>query len=163
MTTGWVVTLDYDLALTESEYGVLADRLDRIEVGLFNLPGGMASATYWTDAPDPVKAASVAREHLADYVDARPMAIHVVTAAAYEAQSAAPTLPPLVSAPEAAEILGGISRQRVHQLRSNPHFPAPLFELRTGPVWDARAIEKFAREWDRKPGRPAGKAAAGHP
>ena len=67
-----------------------------------------------------------------------------------------PTLPELVSAPEVAEILGGITCQRVHQLQSALEFPAPLYRLRAGPVWDARAIHRFASVWVRKPGRPAG-------
>ena len=51
-------------------------------------------------------------------------------------------------------IFGGISRQRVHQLRSHDAFSAPLVELSTGPIWGARAIEKFAQGWARKVGRP---------
>jgi hypothetical protein len=48
----------------------------------------------------------------------------------------------------------GVSRQRVHKLRSMPEFPAPLAELRGGSVWDAAAVRKFAARWERKPGRP---------
>jgi len=46
-------------------------------------------------------------------------------------------------------IFGGISRQCVHQLRSHD----ALVVLSTGPIWDARAIEKFAQGWARKVGR----------
>src|SRR5882762_5541208 len=56
---------------------------------------------------------------------------------------------------EIAEELG-ITRQRVHQLRSTEAFPAPLAELRGGAVWDAAAVRKFAQDWERKPGRPRG-------
>lgn len=68
--------------------------------------------------------------------------------------STAQNLPHLVSAAEVGDQLG-ISRQRVHQLQSTAGFPEPLYRLRTGPVWDARAIEAFATRWDRRPGRRA--------
>lgn len=56
----------------------------------------------------------------------------------------------------AAEIaaLLGVSRQRVHQLRSTYRdFPEPISVLATGPVWDAADV----RAWQRKhPDRPSG-------
>jgi hypothetical protein len=65
-----------------------------------------------------------------------------------------PQLPELVSAPEAAEILG-VSAQRVHVLaRENPRFPRPVVELRSGKIWLRAAIVKFGETWERKPGRP---------
>jgi len=65
-----------------------------------------------------------------------------------------PTLPELVSAPEAAEILG-VSSQRLHELaRAGREFPAPVYELKTGRLWLRYAIVAFAACWDRKPGRP---------
>jgi hypothetical protein len=70
------------------------------------------------------------------------------------AENAKPTLPELVSVPEAAEILN-VSPQRVHELaRAHPRFPEPMYELRTGKLWLREAIEAFALRWDRKPGRP---------
>jgi hypothetical protein len=68
-------------------------------------------------------------------------------------------MPELMSAAEIAVELG-VARQRVHQLRSTAAFPAPLAELRGGAVWDAAAVRKFAREWERKPGRPPRQGAA---
>jgi len=66
---------------------------------------------------------------------------------------ARPQLPDMVSGPEAADMLG-VTRQRLHQLRSNPRFPQPLIE-RTGALLYARAtIESFRAAWDRRPGRP---------
>lgn len=86
--------------------------------------------------------------------------IRVVTESQREAEAVAPTMPSLVSASGAAEILG-VRRQRVHQLyKDNPRFPAPLVQLATGPVWDEKAIEWFKSVWERKPGRPA---VAGRP
>lgn len=84
-----------------------------------------------------------------------PDGMEVLEEEEYVRRAEEPSLPELVSAPEVAQILGGVSRQRVHQLRETAGFPAPLYELRTGPIWDLRAIERFARDWTRKPGRPA--------
>lgn len=72
----------------------------------------------------------------------------------FERETDEPNYPDIVNAGETAAILG-VSRQRVHQLlRENPGFPEPLYHLRgTGPLWSRPGIEKFAREWDRKPGR----------
>jgi hypothetical protein len=71
-----------------------------------------------------------------------------------DAENARPRLPELVSAPEAAEILG-VSPQRLHELAAgHAAFPEPMYELRTGKLWLRDAIDAFARRWERKPGRP---------
>jgi hypothetical protein len=54
---------------------------------------------------------------------------------------------------EIAEILG-VSRQRVMQLRQRDDFPEPVAELAAGPVWKMFNLQRFIREWPRKPGRP---------
>lgn len=65
-----------------------------------------------------------------------------------------PTVPELVSAADAAEILH-VSRQRIHQLAtSNPQFPAPVARVASGPLWTANAIRHFAEVWERRTGRP---------
>lgn len=77
-----------------------------------------------------------------------------------DAENERPTLPALVSAPEAGEILG-VSPQRVHELAAGrAGFPEPVYELRTGKLWLRAAVEAFARRWERKPGRPRRPAAA---
>jgi hypothetical protein len=71
-----------------------------------------------------------------------------------DAENDRPTLPALVSAPEAAEILG-VSAQPVHELAAaNPRFPEAAYELRTGKLCLRDAIVAFGRRWERKPGRP---------
>ena len=71
-----------------------------------------------------------------------------------DAQNARPTLPELVSAPEAAEILC-ITPQRLHELATrHAGFPEPMYELRTGKLWLREAVEAFDKRWERKPGRP---------
>lgn len=68
-------------------------------------------------------------------------------------QLAHPLLPDLVSAPEAADILG-VSAQRVHQIAAeNIDFPEPVYELRAGRLWLRAAVQAFA-ERKRLPGRP---------
>ena len=81
------------------------------------------------------------------------LAVEAVLEAEHERRAEAPTLPELVGASEVATMLG-VTRQRVHQLREHPAFPAPLVEVAMGPLWDARAVEAFARAWSRRPGRP---------
>lgn len=70
-------------------------------------------------------------------------------------------VPEVVSAQAAADLLG-ISRQRLHQLRAeHPIFPAPVYELPTGPLWVRSVVEGFGADWDRTPGRHVGSAARG--
>lgn len=77
-----------------------------------------------------------------------------------DAANMRPTLPEMVSAPEAAEILA-VSPQRLHELAAGHQgFPEPVYELRTGRLWLRAGIEAFAQRWERRPGRPP-KAAAG--
>jgi hypothetical protein len=77
-----------------------------------------------------------------------------------DAELTQPELPALVSGPEVGAILG-VNRQRVHQLaHEHPQFPAPLYRLGVGSLWDRRAIEVFAAGWNRKPGRPRRSDAA---
>ena len=39
--------------------------------------------------------------------------------------------------------LGGISRQRVHQITTRADFPAPLADLAQGRVWLADAVDAW--------------------
>jgi len=71
-----------------------------------------------------------------------------------DAENERPTLPALVSAPEAAELLG-VSAQRVHELATDhASFPDSVYELRTGKLWLRDAIISFRQCWERRPGRP---------
>lgn len=68
-------------------------------------------------------------------------------------------VPELLGAQEAAAALG-VSRQRLHELRSSRRFPVPLAELGNGPVWSGSAVRSFLDRWQRLPGpRPAGTAS----
>jgi hypothetical protein len=72
----------------------------------------------------------------------------------FEAELDQPTFPALVGAQEVTEMLG-VSRQRLHELRSSGRFPGPIYQLAATPVWLQSAIESFLEAWDRRPGRPA--------
>jgi hypothetical protein len=62
-------------------------------------------------------------------------------------------------AAEVAELFG-VSRQRIHELRRKPGFPAPAAELAAGPVWRVSTLQRFLAGWERKPGRPRASAQA---
>ena len=71
----------------------------------------------------------------------------------HERRLAESNLPDLVSATEAAEILG-VTRQRVHQMISEtPTFPPPLLRLGSGPLWLRATIEAYSKI-PRRAGRP---------
>jgi len=61
--------------------------------------------------------------------------------------------PDLVGTQEVRKILG-LSRQRLHELRSEGRFPQPVLDLASGPLWLRPAVEQFIESWDRRPGRP---------
>jgi len=46
----------------------------------------------------------------------------------------------------------GVTRQRLHQLRSNPGFPPPLITLHATPVWHRPRIDRWLASWSRTPG-----------
>ncbi|MFC4108784.1 helix-turn-helix transcriptional regulator [Micromonospora zhanjiangensis] len=49
----------------------------------------------------------------------------------------------LVGAHEIRQMLGGISKQRVHVITSHRNFPEPIAVLAMGKVWDAADVEKW--------------------
>lgn len=151
----WVVYLTFDVNANEDQLVEYGEFLEGHDGSVANIPGRGVLVTLWVSAPEPLKAAAWASEFASALVGNQPVGIEVVTEAEHERRAEEPSLPDLVSAPEVGQILGGLSRQRVYQLQSVHGFPEPLYRLRTGPVWDRRAIDTFAREWDRKPGRPS--------
>jgi len=70
----------------------------------------------------------------------------------FEAETFRPSTPQagLAGVAEVAEILG-VSRQRVAEIRKDHEaFPAPVADLKSGPVWDRAEVERFERGWERK-------------
>lgn len=121
---------------------------------------GWVSAQAWTDAPTLTsathhvsesleKASAAAGLHTGDEIE-----VHAQRWVDFMAELERPTLPALVSGPEVAEILG-ITRQRVHQLaHERADFPEPAYQLGVGRLWFRAGIERFAEQWQRRPGRP---------
>jgi DNA-binding XRE family transcriptional regulator len=161
--TRWMVELDY-----ASNLGVLSEReVDTLtaidhelaEAAVGQHPGRGLSVSIEVEAPSAAAAEQIAEERVVAALTTHELdagqviASTVQTLAAFEAEQVEPNYPELVSAAEAAETLG-VTRQRVHQLhREHPQFPAPLHELRTGPLWVRAGMEAFAARWVRKPGR----------
>lgn len=100
------------------------------------VPEVIAAATVAGLPTDPLVRVEVVREDIRD------------------AELELPTLPDIVSGAEAAKILN-VTRQRLHQLaEAHKEFPTPVYQLGVGNLYMRSAIEKFAREWNRQPGRP---------
>jgi len=60
----------------------------------------------------------------------------------------------LVGAQEIAQMLGGISRQRVQQLVNRKDFPDPAVTLGMGKVWHTDDVIEWAEAHDRTVERP---------
>lgn len=54
------------------------------------------------------------------------------------------SVPPLVGGKEAAEILGGLTKQQMHSRSQEPGFPEPVQRLARGPIWRRADIEALA-------------------
>ncbi|MDQ0376588.1 hypothetical protein [Amycolatopsis thermophila] len=110
------------------------------------------------DAVTTAEAADKLYQAVAAWIDPLPLNASVASVRAvdpdvFEMETEQSTVPELVSSVEAAEILG-VTRQRVNQLADRPDFPAPLYRLKTGPLWTRMSVEAFGKRWVRKPGRP---------
>jgi hypothetical protein len=151
----WVITLSYQRDPSMEQMDRWEDELDPYDALVARIPNrGVVDVTVHAPANmdiwDAGRKLSDVVEHV---VGARPIGVEVITEAELFRRAGEPTMPELMSAAEIGQELG-VSRQRVHKLRSMPGFPAPLAELRGGAVWDAAAVRKFAEGWERKPGRP---------
>ena len=153
MTQTWVVTITLDLDPDMAEMDAWEQQLADVDAVVAHVPGRGVEITVYADGLGVDGALRFARKRVASVVASDPVGIEVITEDEHLRRADSPTVPELMSAAEIADALG-ISRQRVHQLRAAAAFPAPLADLRGGAVWDARAIRKFASEWERKPGRP---------
>lgn len=85
--------------------------------------------------------------------------ISVVTDGELDAELARASFPELVGIREIAGLLD-VSAQRASTLCRSGSFPAPVAELRAGPVWTAASVRRFVEEWKRQPGRPRLKQAS---
>lgn len=163
MADDWVITFTFDAdAPMEAidEWGTILERLDAF---VARIPGrGIDVTVYASGDVGLLDALSRAHGEVVRVIgNGQPKAVEVTTETEHRRRADAFTIPELMSTAEIAEELG-ISRQRVHQLRSSSSFPEPLADLGGGAVWDAAAVRKFAQTWERKPGRrPSGAARDG--
>lgn len=160
-TDDWVITFTFDADPSMEQMDEWESMLEGFDASVARIPGrGVDVTMYAPGALElPEALSKVIREASHAMRIGAPVGIEVVTEREHARRAAASTMPELMSATEIAHELG-VRRQRVHQLRATPAFPAPLAELRGGAVWDAAAVRKFAESWERKPGRPRTKAAA---
>jgi hypothetical protein len=154
-TSDWVITFTFDVDPEMETMDEWESRLEGFDASVARIPGRGVDVTVY--APGDLNlfdALNKTINEVAHVVQSGPpVGLEVVTELEHARRAEAPTMPELMSAAEIADELG-VRRQRVHQLRLNPAFPAPLAELRGGAVWDATAVRKFAEEWERKAGRP---------
>jgi hypothetical protein len=156
----WAITLMYDLDPDMDTMDSWEDQLQDLDALVARIPGrGIEVIAHVLDQLSMADALNRATDRVSSVVHAMPAGMEIVTQREHDRRAEAATMPELMSAAEIAETLG-ISRQRVHQLRSTAAFPAPLADLRGGAIWDAAAIRKFDQEWTRRPGRPRAKTHA---
>ena len=162
MTTDWVITFTFDADLPMETLDKWETDLAGFDAFVARVPGrGVAVTVYAPGDLGLFDALNKMQGEVLHVVDVgQPTAVEIVTEIEHQRRAEAYTMPELMSAAEIADELG-ISRQRVHQLRSTAGFPEPLADLRGGAVWDAAAVRKFAQTWERKPGRPPSGTASG--
>jgi hypothetical protein len=160
MDEDWVLTLTYDVKASEDVTDLWESQLEGFDASTARVParGGIDVTTWVPGHLSMTEAIDKIAYEVNSVVGASAVGMEIVRESEWQRRAEAPTIPELMSAAEIAEELG-VARQRVHQLRSTEAFPAPLAELRGGAVWDAAAVRKFARQWERKPGRPSGRSS----
>jgi hypothetical protein len=151
----WVITFTFDVDLPMNTLDEWEQKLEGSDATVARIPERGIDLTVF--APGDLSmfdAINKVVNEVAHVVQMpQPVGLEVLTELEWQRLADAPSMPELMSAAEIADELC-VSRQRVHQLREAPSFPAPLADLRGGAVWDAAAVRKFNQEWTRKPGRP---------
>jgi hypothetical protein len=160
----WSVAIE----LMSGFVGQSEDYLDAIHQALEDLdsfqPGGvsindrMIGFHLCVPAPAVLDAVRLSTDHVLQVTAKNGLQASIVSTAVkswnqFEAELEESNTPQLAGVAELAEILG-VSKQRVSELADAPGFPQPLARLRSGPVWDRRAIGNFQQTWRRTPGRP---------
>lgn len=155
---GWVVTLNVTAPTDDKLLHELLEHLAGLHGAVAGNRRGW-SATVTLDAPDADTAQGGAAGNVLRYarkagLPTKPVTrVETVREDIRDAELERPTMPDLVSGPEAAEILG-VTRQRIHQLaHEHPDFPTPAYKLGVGSLWFRAGVEAFAQRWDRTPGR----------
>jgi hypothetical protein len=87
--------------------------------------------------------------------------IEVMTWDEHDRELEEPLVPELVGVAEIAQIID-VTRQRASKLAHQHGFPAPVAELKSGPVWTRTSLNRFVEEWARRPGRPSATLTVTH-
>ena len=154
MATDWVITFTFNVDPSMETMDEWESKLEAFDGSVARTPSRGVDVTVHTSGAHSFDALNKMANEVGPALElGPPVGIGVVTELEHARRAETPTMPELMSAAEIADELG-VRRQRVHQLRHTAAFPAPLAELRGGAVWEAAAVRKFARGWERKPGRP---------
>lgn len=137
------ITEDDLLALDGNEYGAAAS--GRV--------GGHRLSCTLNIGGSLLDAAREAAHWVTKHVPGTPVAVEAMTNAEFDRRLEEPAFPQLAGIAEVADLLR-VSRQRASELQTRSGFPAPVAQLRSGPVWRIGDLSRFDAEWDRKPGRP---------
>lgn len=148
----WTVARTYERAASPPDMDAWQDQLSGSEALVANASDSGITVTVHVQA-DSAQQAVLASSHVDEVVGQKPVGLEALTQDEHDRRARRTNLPELMSAADIAHHLG-VTRQRVHQLRTTAQFPHPLAELRGGAVWDGAAIRAFARTRQRKPGRP---------
>lgn len=153
MRRNWVVMLSYALDADITTMDRWEGELDGFDATIARVPDRGVDVLLHADDATLDEALKLARKHAQRVVPGDPIGVEAIAEEEHLRRADSVAIPQLMSAAEVAEELG-VSRQRVHQLRSGGGFPDPVADLRSGAVWDAGEIRRFARKWERRPGRP---------
>lgn len=173
MSTDWIVEIDVlGGAFTAAEINEKLEDLlaelspyDPVVTGSPEEGAPRFGATLSIMASDAVEACIVANEAFASALKKTelpqevPVRCEVRTVDDFEDGLERPTYPRFVGIQELARTLN-VSKQRASELARANHFPEPVAELASGPIWTEPMIHQFVVEWERRPGRPRTKQSA---
>ena len=160
MSTSWVVSMTFvpEFSLKEKQLDALSDQLDEQDWSVAVDPDASVSVTAYIDDEPVMETApllvDIAIRALRDVgAPAEVVKVELMTEKRREVEAQHPPLPELLAATDVAKVLC-VSRQRVSQLqRSHQEFPEPVAHTGAGSLWLRAAVDRFAKEWDRRPGR----------
>lgn len=149
MTADWVVTFTFDADPSMETMDAWETQLEGFDALVSRVPGHGIDVTVYAPGDWSVfdALAKMVGEVMPVVQAKSPIAVQIISEPEHRLRAEAFTTPELMSAAEIADELG-VSRQRVHQLRSTAGFPAPLADLRGGAVWDAAAVRRRGSKVD---------------
>ena len=132
VATMWTVARTYERAASPPDMDAWQDQLSGSEALVANASDSGITVTVHVQA-DSAQQAVLASSHVDEVVGQKPVGLEALTQDEHDRRARRTNLPELMSAADIAHHLG-VTRQRVHQLRTTAQFPHPLAELRVGTV-----------------------------